>query len=109
MPESCRRKSRRYASRLSGAAAAPDPRSAWQAARQRGLGSLFERTPRRESPSADVEAEHSDGNQKRTAPSKHLPVGVGAHRKLKDDDRQIGHRRVEVRAPELVVERGKEQ
>ena len=38
-----------------------------------------------------------------------LPVLVGAERELEDDDRQARHRRVEVGAPELVVERGEQQ
>ena len=38
-----------------------------------------------------------------------LPVLVGAERELEDDDRQAGDRRVEIGAPELVVERGEQQ
>ena len=57
----------------------------------------------------DVEDQDADGDQQRAAPGERLPVGVGAHRELEDDDRQIRHRRVEVGAPELVVERGEQQ
>ena len=53
---------------------------------------------------ADVEAQDRDRDQQRAAPGKHLPVGIGAHCELEDDDRQIGHRGIQIGAPELVVE-----
>jgi len=58
-------------------------RAAWQAEQQCRLGSLFERTPRGESPSADIEAQHGKCDQQSSAPGEHLPVGVGAHRDWK--------------------------
>ena len=38
-----------------------------------------------------------------------MPILVGAHRELEYDDWQIRHRLVQIRAPKLVIERGKEQ
>src|SRR5947208_5298761 len=34
---------------------------------------------------------------------------IGTHRILEDDHRHVGQRRVETRAPELIVERGEQQ
>ena len=73
--------------------------------RAHGLNVLQEAS----SSGADVEKQDRDRDQQRAAPGEHLPIGVGAHRELEDHDRQIGHRRVEVGAPELVVERGEQQ
>ena len=62
-----------------------------------------------ESARDDAERQHGDGDDQRAGPGELLPVLVGAERELEDDDRQARHRRVEVDAPELVVERGEQQ
>ena len=53
--------------------------------------------------------EHGKGDDQRPGPGELLPVGIGRQRELEDGDRQAGHRRVRVKAPELVVERREEK
>ena len=48
-------------------------------------------------------------DQQGAGPGQLLPVLVRAQRKLEDHHRQAGHRRVQVGAPELVVQRGEQQ
>ena len=57
----------------------------------------------------DAERQHGEGDDQRAGPGQLLPVLVGAERELEDHDRQARHRRVEIGAPELVVERGEQQ
>ena len=56
-----------------------------------------------------LSASTGDGDEQRAGPGEPLPVVVGAQRELEDDDRQARHRRVQVGAEELVVERGEQQ
>ena len=70
------------------------------------VSSLLEREATR---ARMLSAEHGEGDQQRAGPGELLPVLVGAQRELEDHDRQARHRRVEVGAPELVVERGEQQ
>jgi len=42
---------------------------------------------------------------RRARPGEALPIRVGAHRNWKITP-QVGHRRIEIAAPELIVERG---
>ena len=46
---------------------------------------------------------------KRAGPGQLLPVLVRAQRELEDHHRQVGHGRVEIGAPELIVERREQQ
>src|SRR4051812_42289367 len=55
-----------------------------------------------DSPRQDVDDEHGQRNQQRSGPREIFPVFERTHCKLQDDDRQVRHRPVHVRAPELI-------
>ena len=56
-----------------------------------------------------LSASTANGDDQRAGPGELLPVLVGAQRELEDHHRQVRHGRVQVEAPELVVERGEQQ
>ena len=85
-------------------------RRAWSDARAHCNDATFMTFSRcGERPRDDAEREHGEGDDQRAGPGQLLPILVGRERELEDDDRQARHRRVEVGAPELVVERGEQQ
>ena len=60
-------------------------------------------------PGQNVQAQHCQGDQQGTGPSQVHPVLIGAHGKLENDHRQVGHGRVHVQGIERVVQCGEEQ
>src|SRR6266404_613148 len=55
---------------------------------------------------ADALGKHRKRDDERAGPGQILPILVGAERELENDGRQARHRRVEIGAVELIVERG---
>jgi hypothetical protein len=57
----------------------------------------------------DAQRQHGQGDDQRAGPGQRLPILVRTERELENDHRQARHRRVEVRAPELIVQRGEQE
>src|SRR5712692_9922678 len=59
--------------------------------------------------SEHVEGEHAERDQQSARPCKLMPVFIGAHGELEYDHGKVGHGRIHVGCPELVVEGGEEK